>query len=138
MNASSSAVPLRVCTRRALLLAACGMLGTVACDADFPDPTVYGAKVRFSKNSQIVYPDFELTYVGRRHVATKIYPRGFDYDDFKISRGGKSITVSWSAGTGEIGPTLFEFSGHSFTLELRHAGRFKGWLKEDELVIEKK
>ncbi len=114
------------------------MLGAAACGAGAPGPGVYGAKVRFAKGATISFPDFDLTYTGRRHEATKVYPHGFDYEDFKISRGAKSVTASWSSGTGLIGPRSFEFAGQQFTLELKHANRFKGWLKEDELVIEKK
>jgi len=124
-------------TRRMALWSIFSLFGASACSAAY-GAGGYGAKVRFAKNTPIAFPDFDLTYTGRRHVATKVYPRGFDYDDFKISRGGKDITVSWSAGTGDIGPTLFEFGGHQFSLELRRAQRFSGWLKEDELVIEKK
>jgi hypothetical protein len=138
MNASFSAAFPRTFSRRAALLGACGMLGAAACGAGSSGPATYGAKVRFTRGMAISFPDFDLTYVGRRHEATKVYPRGFDYDDFKISRGGKSVTASWSAGTGLIGPRSFEFGGQSFTLELKHADRYKGWLKDDELVIEKK
>lgn len=138
MNAFSSAARPRLFNRRAALLGACGMLGAAACGAGSSGPAAYGAKVRFAKGVTISFPDFDLTYVGRRHEATKVYPHGFDYDDFKITRGGKSVTASWSAGTGLIGPRSFEFGGKSFTLELKHAQRFSGWLKEDELVIEKR
>lgn len=124
-------------TRRMALWGLLSLLGASACSAA-SGSGAYGVKVRFAKNTPVVFPDFDLTYMGRRHVATKAYPRGFDYDDFKISRGEKSITVSWSAGTGDIGPTFFEFDGQKFSLELRHAQRFSGRMKADELVIEKK
>lgn len=125
-------------TRRAMIFGLIAMLGSAACASGSSGAAAYGTKVRFSKGTALTFPDFELTYQGRRHVATPRFPRGFNYEDFTVSRGGKSITVSWSSGTGDIGPQLFDFDGHHFTLELRHADRFKGWLKEDELVIEKK
>jgi hypothetical protein len=138
MDAFSSAARPCLFSRRAALLGVCGMLGAAACGAGPSGHAAYGAKVHFAKGAMISFPDFDLTYIGRRHEATKVYPRGFDYDDFKLTRGGKSATISWSAGTGLIGPRSFEFGGKSFSLELRHAQRFSGWLKEDELVIEKK
>ena len=108
-----------------------------ACVVHVAGSATYGSKVRFAKNAAIAFPDFDLTYTGRRHVTSPVYKRGFDYDDFKISRGGKSITVSWSAGTGLLGPQSFEFGGQKFELELRHHDRL-GWLKDDEVVVTRK
>jgi len=122
-------------SRRAVLLGVIGLLGAAACAQS--GPAGYGAKVRFRKGTAISYPDFELTYLGERHEASKVYPRGFTFSDFKVSRGGKSITVSWSAGTGELGPQEFTFEGKTFSLELRHT-RTHGWLKDNEVVVEKK
>jgi hypothetical protein len=99
-------------------------------------PAAYGVKVKFAKGQTLNFPDFDLTYKGSRHVATPRYPRGFDYDDFTVSRGGKSKTVSWSSGTGVIDWADFEIDGKSFQLELRGSRKF-GWLKENELVISK-
>lgn len=138
MNAFSSAARPRLFSRRAALFGARGMLGAAACGAGSSGSASYGAKVRFAKGAAISFPDFDLIYTGRRHEASKVYPHGFDYDDFKLTRGTKSATVSWSGGTGLIAPRSFEFGGQKFTLELRHANRFSGWLKDDELVIEKK
>ena len=122
-------------SRRALFLALLGMFGASACAQS--GPSAYGAKVRFSKGTAITFPDFELTYLGERHVASKVYSRGFNFSDFKVSRGGKNVTVSWSSGTGELGPQDFTFEGRSFSLELSHT-RKHGWLKDNEVVIEKK
>jgi hypothetical protein len=98
--------------------------------------TSYGTKVKFAKGQVLNFPDFDLTYDGTRHVATPKYPRGFDYDDFTVSRGGASKKVSWSSGTGVIDWADFEFNGKNFALELRGSRKF-GWLKENELVISK-
>jgi hypothetical protein len=122
-------------SRRLLFLGLLGLLGVSASTQS--GPASYGAKVHFSKGTTSAFPDFELTYLGGRHVASKVYPRGFNYSDFKVSRGGKSITVSWSSGTGELGPQDFAFDGKAFSLELRRTAKH-GWLKDDEVVIEKK
>jgi hypothetical protein len=97
-------------------------------------PAGYGAKMKFAKGKTLNFPDFDLTYTGRRHVATPKYPRGFDFDDFTVSHGGVSKTVSWSSGTGDISWTDFEVGGKKFALELRDSRKL-GRLKEDELVV---
>lgn len=104
--------------------------------ADAGGPASYGTKIKFVKGRTLSFPDFDLTYTGKRHVDSSKYPRGFDYDDFTVSRGGVSKTVSWSAGTGLIDWADFEFSGKNFALELRGSRKF-GWLKENEVVVTK-
>jgi hypothetical protein len=111
------------------------VLALLAC-ARAGGPAAYGDKVKFAKGQALNFPDFDLTYKGRRHVATPKYPRGFDYDDFTVSRGGTSKTVSWSSGTGVIDWADFEFDGKKFQLELRGSRKF-GWLKDNELVVNK-
>jgi hypothetical protein len=96
--------------------------------------SAYGTKVKFAKGLVLHFPDFDLAYTGSRHVATPKYAHGFDYDDFTISHGGVSKTVSWSSGTGLIDWTDFEVGGKNFALELRGSRKF-GWLKENELVV---
>lgn len=117
----------RVICSTALLLAlpACARAG---------GPAAYGTKVKFAKGQVLNFPDFDLTYTGARHVATPRYPRGFDYNDFTVSRGGVSKTVSWTSGTGVIDAADFEFNGKNYGLELRGSRKF-GWLKENELVM---
>jgi hypothetical protein len=119
---------------RALFFAAL-VLALLAC-AKAGGPAAYGVKVKYAKGQTLNFPDFDLTYKGSRHVATPKYPRGFDYDDFIVSRGGTSKTVSWSSGTGVIDWTDFEFDGKKFQLELRGSRKF-GWLKDNELVMNK-
>jgi len=82
----------------------------------------------------IRFPDFTLQYVGERRVTSTQYPRGFLYRDFIVATGSERITLSWTSGTGDIGPTLFRVSGKEFGLELVHSDLL-GWLKPNELVI---
>jgi hypothetical protein len=93
--------------------------------------------VRFKKEVAISFPDFELTYIGKRHVASPVFKPGFNFEDFRISRGSDSITVSWSSGTGLLGPQEFIFTGGEYELELRHTDKL-GWLKDNEVVVVKK
>lgn len=114
-----------------------GLVCLAACSSGADAPANYGAKVRFKKGAAVVFPDFDLTYLGRRHVESPRFKPGFNYEDFRVSRGDKTGTVSWSSGTGLLGPQEFEFGGQKFELELRHTDKL-GWLKEDEVVVVKK
>lgn len=99
-------------------------------------PASYGAKVKYAKGAVLKFPDFDLIYIGTRHVASAKFPRGFDYEDFTVSKGSVSKRISWSSGTGLIDWTDFEVGGVNYALELRGSRKF-GWLKDDELVITK-
>ncbi len=111
-----------------LLLAVMIMAGT-AFAAD------YGAMVRFVQGKTLTFPDCELTFTGTRKVSSKSYPRGFVYYDFNVSSGGKTTDVSWSSGTGDIGPEFFQVNGKKFVLELSHSEALKSRLKNEELVL---
>lgn len=118
-----------------LVLSAALVLAFPGC-ARAGGPATYETKVKFAKGQVLNFPDFDLTYAGSRHVASQRYPRGFDYDDFTISRGGVTKAVSWSSGTGLIDAADFEIGGMKFGLELRGSRKF-GWIKENELVVTK-
>lgn len=98
----------------------------------------YGVKTRFQKGKPLAFPDCELVFTGTRQVASGAYPRGFLNYDFKAHSGGKSKDVSWSAGTGLIAPRSFSLNGKEYVLELKGSAAFKGWMKEDELILWKK
>ena len=100
-----------------------------------PGIGAYGAKVVYAPGQFICFPDFTLRYVGTRHESSALFPRGFDFYDFQIQRSGESYTVSWSSGTGEIGPTFFTVHGQTYQLELVYAEQF-AWLGDHELVIQ--
>lgn len=98
-------------------------------------PPAYGAKVRYAQGQALAFPDLTLEFMGEREVDTSPqYPRGFIYYDFKVRQGDQEQTISWSAGTGDIGPTSFEVAGQSYLLELAMSDKL-GPLAEDELVL---
>lgn len=123
--------------RRAWITGLMGIICAAACSSGARGPATYGTKVRFKKDAVLVFPDFDLTYLGRRHVEAPKFKPGFNHEDFRVSRGKESTTVSWSSGTGLLGPQEFEFAGLWFELELRHHDKL-GWLKEDEVVVVKR
>lgn len=94
----------------------------------------YGTKVSFKQGVPLKFPDFTLTYIGERRVSSKQYPRGFLNHDFVASTKSARITLSWSAGTGDIGPAVFTIAGKEFWLELTRSDAL-GRLKSDELVV---
>ena len=97
-------------------------------------PAAYGTKVKYSKGAVLNFPDFDLSYTGSRHVASSKFPRGFDYEDFTVTKGGTTQKVSWSSGTGVIDWADFKVGRANYALELRGSRKF-GWLKDDELVV---
>ena len=99
------------------------------------DLAAYGAKVRYQQGKPLSFPDLTLEFRGERQVdAGPRYPRGFVYHDFRARQGDEVLDVSWSAGTGDIGPTVFEFAGRTYRLELRQSDKL-GRLADDELVL---
>jgi signal peptidase I len=94
----------------------------------------YGTRVKYRPGEKIEFPDFTVEYVGERRKTVPVYPRGFLYYDFKVSKGKTEKVVSWTTGTGVIDPTDFEIDGKHYQLELRRSEKL-GKLKDDELVI---
>lgn len=94
----------------------------------------YGEKVKFTKGTKIVFPDFVLEYLGQRRESSQKYPRGFLFCDFAATVEGGSVKFSWSDGTGDIGPVAFEIIQKRFSLELKRSDKL-GPLKDDQLVV---
>ena len=118
-------------TRRAVLTL---FAGALALPASAAGSAAYNTKVKFRQGQALAFPDFDLVYKGARKVSSPKYPRGFIFHDFEVSRGTVSRTVSWSSGTGDIGPADFTFGGRAFLLELSHSDKL-GRLAGDELVV---
>ena len=98
----------------------------------------YREKVRFSRDTWVEFPDFDLIYLGTgvrtgggMHVPIKSYY-------FKIVRGREENIIFWTAGTGDIGPIPFEFNDNDYMIEMEYMayGR-EGAVKlgENELSI---
>ncbi len=95
----------------------------------------YGQKTTYKKDTPLIFPDCQLTYLGQHRVSSKAYPRGFLLYDFKATTQGATKDISWSSGTGEIAPLFFKVAGKKFVLELSHSDAFPGFLKPNELVL---
>jgi hypothetical protein len=47
----------------------------------------YGTRAKYRAGEKIGFPDFTVEYVGERRKTVPVYPRGFLYYDFKVSKG---------------------------------------------------
>src|SRR3989304_6020480 len=100
----------------------CMFASSISCNGS-SSTAGYGKIVTFKKDKTISFPDFKLTYIGERKETSK-FPNGneftFTYYDFTLKKDNEEKTVSWTAGTGDIGPINFEFAGNKFMIELRY------------------
>lgn len=118
-----------------LLSGVLAFAGPISCGhAASEQKASYGKRVKYRTGQKIEFPDFTVEYVGERRKTVPVYPRGFLYYDFKVSKGKAEKVVSWTTGTGVIDPTDFEFDGKSYHLELRRSEKL-GKLSDNELVI---
>ena len=133
----------------------CGMLGVLSLgllillvveDDNGPDvpneqervKADYGEKTRFSRDTWLEFPDFDLIYLGTgvstgggMHVPIKSYY-------FRVVRGREENIIFWTAGTGIIEPIPFEFDNDDYVIEMKYMafgqeGQAK--LDEDELRV---
>jgi hypothetical protein len=95
----------------------------------------YGEKVSYTSGRELKFPDFSIKFAGQREVTGA--PVRMTFYDFEVSKGETKKKISWSSGTGDIGPTFFEIGGESFVLELSQSDLLKS-IGEGNLVIWKK
>lgn len=94
----------------------------------------YGQPVTFGEKRAIDFPDFTLTYLGERQVISENPPMIFALHDFRAAQGTESVDVSWSSGTGDIGPAFFTVGGVDYRLELAQSDEL-GRLDDNQLVV---
>ena len=58
----------------------------------------------------------------------------FALHDFRAAQGTESVNVSWSSGTGDIGPAFFTVGGVDYRLELAQSDEL-GRLDDNQLVV---
>ncbi len=108
--------------------------GCITGHAASEQKTTYGTRVKYVPGQKIEFPDFSIEYLGERRKTVPVYPRPFIYYDFKVRKGKAEKMVSWTSGTGLVGPKDFEIRGKHYQLELRHSNKL-GKLQHNELVI---
>ena len=110
------------------------LIMVVACNRASTQPPIYGERIQYAEGQPLNFPDVTLEFVGKRESPpSDYYPQSMYSYDFKVSQGSQSQLISWSAGTGDIGPTLFELAGNRYALELAMSDKL-GILDENELV----
>ncbi|MCB0176108.1 MAG: hypothetical protein KDJ97_36760 [Anaerolineae bacterium] len=111
------------------------LIMAAACNRASTQPPSYGGKVHYAQGQPLNFPDVTMEFVGKREAPASVdYPRGMTFYDFKVYQGNQAQLVSWSAGAGDIGPTLFELAGNRYALELAMSDQL-GSLGQDELVL---
>jgi hypothetical protein len=98
----------------------------------------YGKKINYLDREAIPLPDFSVRFLKEGHEESPVFRPGFTFYDFEISNGTETKTISWSSGTGEIGPTYFELGGGQYVLELKASKAFDGFMKDGEMIVWKK
>lgn len=100
----------------------------------------YGEIATFKKGKLLSFPDFGIEYTGIRKKTTQFNNGNsftFTLYDFLIKKNGAEKTISWSPGTGAIGPQNFEFNDRKYTIELTYSINHKKQLSDNEFVINK-
>lgn len=101
----------------------------------------YNSVIQYEKGKAIKFPDFTLEFTGER-TEKKEFDNGnsitFRFFDFKLSNDKESKTISWSAGTGDIAPSDFEFDGKKYQIEMSKSESLNKRLNKNEIVIVKK
>jgi hypothetical protein len=78
----------------------------------------YGQKINYLDRKSKQLPDISVRFVGERKENSKIFPSGFVNEDFEVVKAVETKKVSWSSGTGDIGPIFFDIGGEPYVLEL--------------------
>lgn len=111
------------------------LISAAACNGSSTQGPGYGMKVQYTQGQALNFPDVTLEFAGKRETPpSPDYPRSIYHYDFKVYQGDQSKLISWSAGTGDIGPTRFELAGNTYALELAMSDEL-GPLEKNELVL---
>ena len=95
----------------------------------------YSERVKYEKGIAVQFPDFTLTYTGDKEMSGKNGATWYMiFNLFNISDGKTSKEISWSSGTGAIGPNPFEFNNKKYSIEKAFSDKL-GKLEQDELII---
>lgn len=121
---------------KSILVIAIALLFVGSCAKSMRTPA-FGDKVRFKKDVPLNFGELKIDFKGERRVSSETFPQGFLHYDFRVTSGDEHVFVSWSSGTGDIGPVSFEVNGQKYALEMRMSDKL-GRLADDEIVVWKK
>lgn len=97
----------------------------------------YGEVVVFQESVNLQYPDFTITFMGKRYKDLSVGSAiRFTYYDFRVLSGGQDYKdINWSSGTGDIGPTIFTINEKRYKLYLKTNDKGDIKLSENEMII---
>lgn len=98
----------------------------------------YGKKVYYQDHSPKQYPDFTIKFIGERVEDSPRANFKFTFYDFEVAKGNEKKIVSWSSGTGDIGPLYFNVGGKEYAMEISLSEAYKGFMNDGEMVIWKR
>jgi hypothetical protein len=82
----------------------------------------YDTKFTPEKGATLHFVDFDLTYLGLEDHSpdpldpTYLLPISSTFTVFEATDSTEKVKITWSSGTGEIGPASFTISGKDFYL----------------------
>lgn len=98
------------------------------------DKAPYSAKVPYREKEPLTFADFSLVYTGQSKANPPKGLHAWTIHHFTVTSKEGEQKITWSAGTGDIGPTVFQVGAQKFLLELSRSDTL-GKLGEGELVV---
>jgi hypothetical protein len=95
----------------------------------------YGRWQTYSAAEPLVYPDLTVRFTGYgpQNIDSGV-PMGQVFQ-FLVSDGTSETTVSWSMGTGDIGPELFEIGSKRFFLEMVRSDHLRERAQSEQQIV---
>lgn len=113
----------------AILFCSCSRAGSS------DESLMYGRKINYTDGEPKKLPDITIRFLEKRKESSPAFKPGFTFFDFEAAKGAEKTKISWSSGTGDIGPTYFEIGGESYVLELAASEAYDGFLEDGEMVV---
>jgi hypothetical protein len=122
----------------ACFLVLCPLLGGCSASIQKADPQMgdypYGKVIDYLDGKVKKLPDISIRFLGERREPSPAYTHGFIYEDFEVQKGAETQKVSWTAGTGDIGPAFFDAGGQQYALDLAQSDIY-GNMKPGEMIV---
>jgi hypothetical protein len=118
-----------------VLVISMAILGCSTMSSAKPGEARYGIWETYSSTDSLVYPDFKLRFLGLSEQPLPDFVAMGPVYRFLVFQGDLETTVSWSSGTGDIGPELFEISGKKFFLEMKSSYHLREKAASEQQIV---
>lgn len=118
-----------------IVLCICALGAGSGCSTTSP---TYGRWEKYSTESALQLPDFELYYMGTApgaHVRIGSTMRWGIVYKFEAKKGDERVPLTWSSGLGDIGPTSFEIGGRNYFLEMVRSDFLSDQAPDDTVAL---